>query len=127
MKFEQSRLSLYPLLLLVSVNAVAQSDSGVDSNLAQSCSQLSSLNLVDTTISLTEVVGENSFTIADSDDSLEHPAFCRVVGVISPAVNAAPAGSDPAVWGSPRAIRDTTRANTSLYIRGAEPLAKAGL
>ena len=79
------RLLLTTLALLVSIAQVNAQDP--DLNLRQSCEQLSDLVLADTTISLSQVVAENSFTPPGSANKMLIPAFCRVVAVTSPAVN----------------------------------------
>lgn len=70
-------------LLTFSNLANAQSNS----NLAAACAQLSNLAIADTTISLSQLVQENSFKAPGSDNLMQLPAFCRVVGVTTPAVN----------------------------------------
>lgn len=72
------------LLLSVSSIAIAQSDK-TESDLA--CEALSNVSLQDTTISSASVVNENSFSPPGSDNTLELPAFCRVIGLTTPAVN----------------------------------------
>ncbi|HAJ76908.1 MAG TPA: tannase/feruloyl esterase family alpha/beta hydrolase [Gammaproteobacteria bacterium] len=70
-------------MLMISSFSLAQSQS----DWATACNQLSNLELAETTISSTEVVAANSFTPPNSNSTMALPAFCRVVGVTSPAVN----------------------------------------
>ena len=56
-------------------------------NLRQSCSSLRNIALPDTVISISEVVEANNFSPSNSSSSLDTPSFCRVVGVIEPAIN----------------------------------------
>jgi feruloyl esterase len=55
--------------------------------LTQSCAQLGSLVLPDTSISLVELVAENSFIAPGADSVMQLPEFCRIVAATSPAVN----------------------------------------
>ncbi|MEZ5489665.1 MAG: tannase/feruloyl esterase family alpha/beta hydrolase [Gammaproteobacteria bacterium] len=60
---------------------------GQPGNLARNCLQLGELALSMTTISLAQVVAENSFTPPGSEANLEAPAFCRLVGTTAPEVS----------------------------------------
>jgi len=55
--------------------------------LTQSCAQLGSLVLPATSISLVELVAENSFIAPGADSVMQLPEFCRIVAATSPAVN----------------------------------------
>jgi len=70
-------------LLLTSIQANAQSNA----NPGESCAQLAKLTLADTSISLAEVVSENSFTAPGGSNIIRLPEFCRLVGLTSPAIN----------------------------------------
>ena len=52
-----------------------------------SCAELSALELDDTTIALAEPVAAGSFAPTEGAEAMDLPAFCRVVGVIAPAIN----------------------------------------
>jgi feruloyl esterase len=56
-------------------------------NLQQSCLQLNELVLASTEVLSAEVVAENGFVPPGSENQLDAPAFCRLVGVTRPAVN----------------------------------------
>ena len=79
------------LLLLsstsLSLHSSAQSLTQANFNAAESCSALSNLNIQDTRITLTEMVNQDSFTAPGADNVMQAPAFCRLVGVTTPAVN----------------------------------------
>ncbi|MEZ7832370.1 MAG: hypothetical protein QMC06_12580, partial [Gammaproteobacteria bacterium] len=79
------------LLLLsatsLSLHSGAQSLTPAIFNAAESCSALSNLNIADTRITLTEIVNQDSFTTPGADSVMQAPAFCRLVGVTTPAVN----------------------------------------
>ncbi len=51
-----------------------------------SCAELAALELADTTITLAESVPAGPFDLAGGADAPDLPAFCRVVGVIAPAI-----------------------------------------
>jgi feruloyl esterase len=55
--------------------------------LEQSCRRLADLVLPDTRITVAEVVAEKGFTPPGEGNSLQLPAFCRLAGTTSPAVN----------------------------------------
>ncbi len=74
-------------LILFSNNVFAQSSGQTLPDPARSCGQLANLTLDNTTISLTQIVAENSFTAPGSSTTMQLPSFCRVVGVTAPAVN----------------------------------------
>ena len=76
-------LSALLSLSLNSGSATAQSNS----SLASACQQLINLSLEDTSISLAEVVTANSFTAPGAERTMDLPAFCRVVGMTTPAIN----------------------------------------
>ena len=69
------------LLLIQTSTSLAQNDS------ALRCQTLINLSLTDTTMSSAEVVTANSFSAPNSNNVMSMPAFCRVVGVTTPAVN----------------------------------------
>ena len=79
------------LLLLsatpLSLQSSAQSLTQINFNASESCSALNNLNIADTRITLTEIVNRDSFTVPGTDNVIQAPAFCRLVGVTTPAVN----------------------------------------
>ena len=74
-------------ITLAAVPSNAQSLAQANFNAAEACSSLAGLNIADTRITVTALVNQNSFTAPGSDNTLETPAFCRLVGVTNPAVN----------------------------------------
>jgi feruloyl esterase len=79
------------VVAVFSANSFAQSPApsiaGANFNAAQSCQRIAVTYLADTNISLTEIVSANSFVAPEADTTMTTPAFCRVVGRASPAVN----------------------------------------
>ena len=79
------------VVAVFSANSFAQSPApsiaGANFNAAQSCQRITVTYLADTNISLTEIVSTNTFVAPGADTTMTTPAFCRVVGRASPAVN----------------------------------------
>lgn len=91
MKFKHLQLLSFALAALamtsLSKPASAQSLAQANFNAAESCAQLSNISIDATQIQLTEIVNQDSFKAPGSDNTIQSPAFCRLVGTISPAVN----------------------------------------
>ena len=91
MKSKPALRFLCCVVAVFSANSFAQSPApsiaGANSNAAQSCQRIAVTYLADTNISLTEIVSTNSFVAPGADTTMTTPAFCRVVGRASPAVN----------------------------------------
>ena len=77
--------SLAGLLLFGALIPTAQAQQSL--SLRQSCPLLTNITLPDTTLSSAEVVEANGFTPPRTNNTMGTPAFCRIVGVTSPAVN----------------------------------------
>jgi feruloyl esterase len=79
------------LLLLsatsLSTHSSAQSLAQANFNAAEACSALANLAIEDTRITQTEIVDQDSFMAPGSDSVMQTPAFCRLAGVTTPAVN----------------------------------------
>lgn len=70
-----------------SLSSAAQSIAQSNFDAAEACGNIASLAMTDTTVSLTEIVEQNSFIPPGSNNTLDTPSFCRIVAVTSPAVN----------------------------------------
>ena len=77
------KIGITLLLLCLSHQSSAQSPTVA----ASSCKALSNITLVNTEIQSAVVVAANTFTLPGSSNVLPLPAFCRVVGLTSPAIN----------------------------------------
>ena len=67
---------------------------------AATCESLKTLSLTDTTITLAESHAAGSFTPPGSTTALQLPAFCRVAGTVSPAIQFEVWLPDPSTWNS---------------------------